>query len=262
MEKKTYAILTASQKGGVGKSIVSLNIAAALRLAGYDVLLMDTDVANPSIGPLLGMRDVGGGYTEIVKGKLKFEDAQVVSQPAGFYVLPAGGNGEAQNFTNDDLNSFFAKALKQNFDFIVIDTPPGAFMDGILKNFNESLIITTPEETSVYGAQRLSQTYNKYHLTHKLVINRVREDKFELDESRIEQLYGDIAYGMLPEDRIVQESEVKHVPAYLLNRKSLFSLSIDYLCRPYMLKMQGSEEQQQPMPSGGLTDVKRFFGLK
>jgi septum site-determining protein MinD len=260
MDKKTYAILTASQKGGVGKSIVALNIAAALRIAGYDVLLIDTDIANPSIGPLLGLRDMGNGYTEIVKGKLKFEDAQVVSQPTGFYVLPAGGSNEPEDFSTDDLNAFFAKALKQNFDFIVVDTPPGSYMDGILKNFNEALIITTPEETSVYGAQRLSQIYNKYHLSHKLVINRVKEDKFELDEQKIEQMYGDIAYGMLPEDRIVQESEVKHVPAYTLNRKSLFALSIDYLCRPYMLKMQGSDEQ--PAQRGGIGDVKRFFGLK
>ncbi len=260
MDKKTYAILTASQKGGVGKSIVALSLAAALKVAGYEVLLIDTDVANPSIGPLLGLRETGGGYAEIVKGKLKFEDAQVVSQPTGFYVLPAGGNGEPENFSNDDLNAFFAKALKQNFDFIVVDTPPGSYMDGILKNFNEALIITTPEETSVFGAQRLSQIYNKYRLNHKLVINRVKEDKFELDEQKIEQMYGDIAYGMLPEDRTVQESEIKHIPAYMLNRKSLFSLSIDYLCRPYMLRMQGSEEQA--IQRGGLGDVKKFFGLK
>jgi septum site-determining protein MinD len=260
MDKKTYAILTASQKGGVGKSIVALNIAAALRIAGYEVLIIDTDVANPSIGPLLGLREMGGGYTEIIKGKLKFEDAQTVSQPAGFYVLPAGGDGESEGFDNEEINGFFAKALKQNFDFVIVDTPPGSYMDGILKNFNEALIITTPEETSVYGAQRLSQIYGKYHLNHKLVINRVKEDKFELDQQKIEQIYGDIAYGMLPEDKIVPESEIKHVPAYMLNRKSLFALSIDYLCRPYMLRMQGSEEQA--IRRGGIGDVKKFFGLK
>ncbi len=257
-EKKSYVILTASQKGGVGKSIISINIATALKQSGnYEVLIIDTDVANPSVGPLLGLRSEGPGYAEMLKNKAKPEDCQVLVQPAGFYVIPAGGAGEAIAPTTDELNNFYAKVLKLNFDFVIVDTPPGSTVDGALKNFSEALIITTPEETSVYGAQRLSQIFNKYHLQHKLVVNRVKEDKYELDEEKIEKIYGDIAYAMLPEDKIVEESELEHMPAYLINRKSLFSLSIDYLCRAYTLKVQPEEEKR-----GSLGDVKRFFGFK
>ncbi|MFI5412614.1 MAG: P-loop NTPase [Candidatus Micrarchaeales archaeon] len=258
MDKKSYAILASSQKGGVGKTIVAINVTAALRTAGYEVLVIDTDVANPSIGPLLGMRETGMGYAEVIKGKVEVEKTQSVFEPTGFYFIPAGGDGEAINPTPDQLNKFYAKVLKMDFDFIIVDTPPGTKIDGATKNFDEALIITTPEETSVFGAQKLAQIYERSHLPHKLVINRVKDDKFELDEERIEKIYGDIAYALLPEDRVVVESEAKHIPAYLLNRQSQFALSIDELCRAYNLK---AGEPDQGVKKRGF-GIRRFFGGK
>lgn len=260
MDKKSYAILTAAQKGGVGKTVVAINVTAALRTAGYEVLLIDTDVANPSIGPLLGMRDTGPGYAEIVKGKSKIEETQIVYEPTGFYIIPAGGTGTAITPTGEEMNKFYSQVLKLNFDFVIIDTPPGADLDGALKNFDEALIVTTPEETSVFGAQKLSQLFTKNHLLHKLVVNRIKDDKFELDEERVEQLYGDIAYGMLPEDRTVIESEAKHIPAYLVNRSSEFSQAIDELCRAYTLK--AGEPEQGGVSKGAFGGVRKFFGAK
>lgn len=260
MDKKSYAILTASQKGGVGKTIVAINITAALRAAGYEVLIIDTDVANPSIGPLLGMRDTGPGYAEVLEGKNKIEETQIVCEPSGFYIIPAGGKGEAINPNSDQLNKFYSQVLKMNFDFVIVDTPPGTDMDGALKNFDEALIITTPEETSVFGAQKLSQLYTKNHLQHKLVVNRIKDDKFELDEERIEQIYGDIAYAMLPEDRSVIESEAKHTPAYLLNRSSQFSQAVEELCRAYTLRAGEPGADEDGVKRGGFGGVRKFFG--
>lgn len=256
MGKKSYIILASSQKGGVGKTIVAINVAAALRTAGYDVIIVDTDVANPSVGPLLGLRGGTKGFAEILKGKAEIEQAQIAFEPTDFYVLPAGGGGEAITPTTEELNKFFTKIKGMNFDFIIVDTPPGSVVDGALKNYDEALIVTTPEETAVYGAQKLSQIFNKYHIIHKLVINRVKDDKYELDEDRIEKIYGDIAYAMLPEDRLVTESEAVHMPAYVIDRKSQFALSIDDLCRAYMLK---AGEPTLEKKDGG---IKKFFGLE
>ncbi len=258
--KKPYTILTSSHKGGVGKTIVSINIAAALRSAGYDVLLVDTDTANPSIGPLLGMPDPGPGYFDIVDSKIKPEDTLIVFEPVGFYIIPAGGKGEVANTITDAFNKFYAEVSKLDFDFIIIDTPPGIGMDGILKNFDEAIIVTTPEETAVFSAQKLSKLYTDHHLIHKLVINRVKKDKYQLDEGKIEAMYGDIAYAMIPEDEIVTESEAKHIPAYLINRKSLFAIAIDDLCRSYTLKA-GEPNPQGHLKKSGFGRIRRFFGM-
>ena len=261
MDKKSYAILTASQKGGVGKTIIAVNVTAALRTAGYDVLLVDTDVANPSVGAQLGMPNASPGYAEVATGKTDIQDALIVYEPTGFLIMPAGGKAATLNLSTEEFNRFYSKVKQLNFDFVVFDTPPGASLTGALKNFDEALIVTTPEESSVYGAQRLSQSYNEYHLAHKLVINRVKSDKFELDEEKIEKIYGDIAYSMLPEDEVVTESESKHIPAYLLNRKSLFSIAVDDLCRSYTLKA-GEPSAESKFKAGGFSKFKRFFGMK
>ncbi len=259
MDKKCYKILTASHKGGVGKTMVSINVAAALKSAGYDVLLIDTDTANPSIGPLLGLPDSGPGYAEIIDGKNKIDETLVVVEPYGFYIIPAGGNGDALATTTEQTNKFFEKLSKLNFDFIIIDTPPGTATDGALKNYDEALIVTTPEETAVLGAKKLSQKFINNHLQHKLIINRMKKDKYELDEEKIEKMYGDVAYSIIPEDEIIEESEAKHTPAYMINRKSAFSVAVDDLIRSYALRA-GEPGQGEKPKKGGFGGVKRFFG--
>jgi flagellar biosynthesis protein FlhG len=260
MDKKQFTILASSQKGGVGKTVIAINVTAALRTAGYEVLLIDTDVANPSVEPMLGMPDSSAGYAEVLMNKANIEDSLIIYEPTGFYVLPAGGKGVAITETAEQQNKFYEKLTKLEFDFVVVDTPPGMATDGGLKSFDEALIVTTPEEASVFGAQRLSKLYNSNHLNHKLVINRVKQDKFLLDEDKIEKIYGDIAYAMLPEDEIVVEGESKHIPAYLIDRKALFSVSIDDLCRSYMLKAGEPAEESRPK-RGAFSNIKRFFGM-
>lgn len=260
MEKRPYIILTASSKGGVGKTLVAINVTAALRTAGYDVLLVDTDVANPSVGPLLGVRDSGVGYAEIVKGKQKPEETLVLYQPTGFYFIPAGSDESAIGATPDEMNKFYVQIAKSNFDFVIIDTPAGVNVGGNLKNFNEALIITTPEEPAVLGAQKLSKLYTKNLLLHKLVINRVKDDKYELNKGDIERMYGDVAYSLIPEDKVIEESEAKHTPAYLINKNSVFSVAIEDLCRSYALKAGDPNASSQSSNRG--FNIKKFFGMK
>jgi flagellar biosynthesis protein FlhG len=260
MEKRPYIVLTASSKGGVGKTQIAINVATALKTAGYEVLLIDTDTANPSVGPLLGMRDQVKGYVEIVMGSAKMEDALVSYQPTGFYYIPAGGDGEVLVSSPEEIRRFYSEISRGDFDFVIVDTPPGSNLEAAIKIFDEALIVTTPEETAVLGAQKLSKSYNKYHLLHKLVINRVKKDRYELDKDRIEQLYGDIAYELIPEDEIIEESEAKHLPAYLIRRTSLFSLAIDDLCRSYTLRAGEPNRDEQQKGSG--FSIKKFLGMR
>ncbi|MDE1865748.1 MAG: P-loop NTPase [Candidatus Micrarchaeota archaeon] len=259
MAKKPYIIVTASPKGGVGKTVVSINVATALRTSGYDVLLIDTDVANPSVGLLLGSGIEGPGYQEVLLGKANLKDVLILYPLSGFYYLNAGGDGNEIAATTEQVSKFYAEISKTDFDFIIVDTPPGAKIEPAMKLFNEALIVTTPEETAVKGAQRLSSFYLKYHLLHKLVINRVKEAKFDMTEEMIEKLYGDVAYALVPEEKTVAESESRHMPAYLINRTSLFSISIDDLCRSYLLMI--GAQVDQPSQKGGW-GIKRFFTKK
>ena len=259
MDKKPYLILVSSNKGGVGKSIISVSIASSLRAAGYSVLVIDTDVANPSIGPLLGMREPGSGFAEIIDGAKHVEDTMVAYVPLDFYLIPAGGKALQINIGEKEAHKFYTRLLDLKFDFVIIDTPPGFNMGPALRYFSEALIITTPEETSVFGAEKLSKLYADHKLLHKLVINRVKDNKFELDEQKIEQIYGDIAYAMVPESDVVVQSEAEHKPAYIIDRSSLFSKAIDDLCRSYILKAGEPPIDQRSSP---FKSIKKLFGFK
>ena len=50
-----------SQKGGVGKTTIAVNLAVMLRLKGYETLIVDLDTSNPSVGIHLGMHESEDG---------------------------------------------------------------------------------------------------------------------------------------------------------------------------------------------------------
>jgi Mrp family chromosome partitioning ATPase len=66
LERIRYKLFVMSGKGGVGKSSVSVNIAAALAARGYKVGLMDVDIHGPSVPRLLGLT----GQLETDRGSL------------------------------------------------------------------------------------------------------------------------------------------------------------------------------------------------
>ena len=67
-----HIVAVASGKGGVGKSTVSVNLAAALAASGKRVGLLDADIYGPSIPLMLGMKD---GSMEVEDNKLQPADS-------------------------------------------------------------------------------------------------------------------------------------------------------------------------------------------
>jgi len=81
--KQTIAV--ASGKGGVGKSTVAVNLAAALRKAGADVGLLDADIYGPSVPAMIGSRAV----PEQVNGRLQPVDAHGLKVMSFGLIYPA-----------------------------------------------------------------------------------------------------------------------------------------------------------------------------
>ncbi len=116
-------------KGGVGKTTTSVNLGAGLALAGYRVLLVDTDTQGQS-GYVLG-RKTEAGLTELLTGELTPDEA-IVQVRKNFWLL-GGGKSLAGVKRIIDRKSFGAewtlsealKPLDTRYDFIIIDTSPG-----------------------------------------------------------------------------------------------------------------------------------------
>jgi chromosome partitioning protein len=116
-------------KGGVGKTTTSVNLGAGLALAGFRVLLVDTDTQGQS-GYILGKK-TEAGLTELLTGELTPDEA-IAKVRKNFWLL-GGGKSLAgvkriidrKNFGAEWTLSEALKPLDTKFDYIIIDTSPG-----------------------------------------------------------------------------------------------------------------------------------------
>ena len=116
-------------KGGVGKTTTSVNLSAGLALAGYKVLLVDTDTQGQS-SYILGKKP-RAGLTELLTKELAPEEC-IIRARKNLWLL-GGGKSLAGVKRIIDKKSFgaewtFSKAMKKmdhRYDFIIIDTAPG-----------------------------------------------------------------------------------------------------------------------------------------
>ncbi|MDE1834912.1 MAG: AAA family ATPase, partial [Candidatus Micrarchaeota archaeon] len=102
-----YIIRISSQKGGVGKTTIATNLGVTLSMAGYKVLIVDMDSANPTIGYHLGMNQANVGYKEVITGKARLEQVIAIHAASGLRVLP----GTVGPYS-------FVPTKKQNEDFL------------------------------------------------------------------------------------------------------------------------------------------------
>jgi capsular exopolysaccharide synthesis family protein len=133
------SVLVTSAQAGEGKSLVALNLAAALAATGHEVLLVEADVRDPSISRLLGVA-AGDGLAEVLLGDRPIDDVvRQVPAPAGggerhtFDVLAAGlARVHAVELLDTDRMRAMLVAASDRYDAVVVDTAPmGLVSDGI-----------------------------------------------------------------------------------------------------------------------------------
>ncbi len=144
-----------SGKGGVGKTFVSANLAAALTRRGHRVLVLDADLGLANLDVVLNLYPKTTLH-DVFTGKVAIEDA-IIKAPGGFSVLLAGsGLVEYSRLTNtvrDDLLAIIEN-LSPRFDVILLDTGAG-ISDVVLfavSLASEVLLVATPEPTSLTDA--------------------------------------------------------------------------------------------------------------
>ncbi len=257
MDKKPYVILLASQKGGVGKTTIAINLAVSLVYQDYEVLLVDTDAATVSISMHLGLKGDMNGYGEAVSGNVPVNDVIFAYQPLNLHLILGDSSEDAESPTPDNLNKFYSQLVKLNYDFIIVDSPPGRFSGSVAKYINDVAIVTTPDGPSATSSAKLAALCERYRIRYRLIVNRVGRSKFELEKEEVEKEFGDVVFAMLPEDKIVDESIAKHSPAYVLDKGSPFSAAIEEYSRSYMIKVGEPAAEAEEASRGKGTG---FFG--
>ena len=144
-----------SGKGGVGKTFIAANLAAALSRRGQRVLVLDADLGLANLDVVLNLRPKTTLH-EVFKGGALLEDA-VLPAPGGFSVLLAGsGLIEYSRLTPDVREKLvqIIDTLAPRFDHIVLDTGAG-ISDVVLHAVSLAdrvLVVATPEPSSMTDA--------------------------------------------------------------------------------------------------------------
>lgn len=148
-------IAVTSGKGGVGKTFVSANLAAALAKRGYKVLVLDADLGLANLDVVLNLYPKITLH-DVFTGKAKLEEA-ILRAPGGFSVLLAGsGLVEYSRLTPEVRDEFLriVSGLVPHYDVVLLDTGAG-ISDVVLfavSLASEVLMVATPEPTSLTDA--------------------------------------------------------------------------------------------------------------
>ncbi len=159
LDKIRYKLFIMSGKGGVGKSSVTVNTAAALAARGFKVGILDVDIHGPSVPNLLGLSQ-GIEVDEVSKRMLPAaysENLSVISMDSllkekDSAILWRGPKKTAA------IRQFIAEVQWGELDFLLIDSPPGTGDEHmtVLQTIPDALcvVVTTPQEISLADVRK------------------------------------------------------------------------------------------------------------
>lgn len=167
-----------SGKGGVGKTFVSANLAAALTRRGEKVLVLDADLGLANLDVVLNLFPKITLH-DVFTGKAELDDA-ILPAPGGFSVLLAGSGLVEYSRLTADVREKLQDVIKQvapRFDRILLDTGAG-ISDVVLYAVSLAdsvLIVATPEPTSLTDAYATIKVLvaQQNRRAIKLVVNQV-----------------------------------------------------------------------------------------
>ncbi|MGQ9625169.1 MAG: AAA family ATPase [Candidatus Bathycorpusculaceae bacterium] len=182
-----------SYKGGTGKTLLSLNLAATLVKHGKKICLMDLDFRAPSLSTILKIGDAACWLNDYLNGtceidKVLIDISEKVPSNGKFFVGLANPTTEAIREISAKDRKWEMRALgrllalrnsllnDKGFDYLILDTSPGLQYSSINAIVSADLVIvvTTFDRSDVDGTKRmLKELYDLFEKKTEIVLNKV-----------------------------------------------------------------------------------------
>ncbi|MBI4176026.1 MAG: P-loop NTPase [Candidatus Aenigmarchaeota archaeon] len=210
-------ICIVSAKGGVGKTVVTINLAAAMMLDRRPVVALDADLKMSGLGLQLGMFHFPVSLNDILNGRAGLLEAMYI-HASGLRIIPASlGVREASAAR---LRKVLAHPALHD-STVLVDAPPGLEKNAlaVLGACDEAIVLATPEIPAVADAMKTIMAAEKAGTkVLGLVLNRYR--KGQLLPKEIESACGVPLLGVVREDREIAKSIFRRMPVVVLKPKA------------------------------------------
>jgi ATP-binding protein involved in chromosome partitioning len=213
----TRVIAVASGKGGVGKSTLTVNLAAALASLGHEVGVLDADIYGHSVPHMLGIDQKPVVVDKMIVPPVR-HDLKLMS--IGFFL----DDNQPVMWRGPMLHRAFEQFLQDvhwgNLDILFVDMPPGtgdvSISLGQLLPRAETVVVTTPQPLAQEVASRAATMAQKTGLRVAGVVENMSSDVFGSGGG--EQLAGELGVpllGRVPLEAALRESGDSGLPLTL-----------------------------------------------
>ncbi|MEJ2661139.1 MAG: AAA family ATPase [Desulfobacteraceae bacterium] len=229
-------ITVSNQKGGVAKTSTCLNLGLSLALHDKRVLLIDFDIqANLTIS--LGYKETTSFYDVLNGGGQSMEELIVETKYPNLYIFPSNKNMVLLNkkYFGAQHFEFILKdrllALKERFDYIIIDTPPSIEFF-TLNALTASHLVIIPSQCDYLSTHGIDQILKVIDLikgkTNPFIESRVLITMFDKESTaakmictKLKQMYAAMSYSTIIElDPRIREAQIMSMPVLQYNQAS------------------------------------------